>query len=115
MSPAAKYFPSDAEKLISVTRDETVFILTMLVNDNRFTKEFCAAICAALDYITEVVDTEDLTEAAVVTTGASEKFYSNGLHMEKALTVPGFTDEIFNPMLSKILTFTLPTVACING
>ncbi|KAK3828063.1 MAG: ClpP/crotonase-like domain-containing protein [Benniella sp.] len=115
MSTDAKYFPSDSEKLMSITRDGPIFILTMLDGENRFTTEFCAGICDALDYVSDVVDKEGLTEAALVTRGGSEKFYSNGLHMEKALVVPGFPEEIFMPMLNKILLFTLPTVACING
>ncbi|KAG0204569.1 hypothetical protein BGX28_003540 [Mortierella sp. GBA30] len=111
----AKYFPSASEQLLSITRDGPLFILTMLDNDNRFTTEFCAAICNALDYVQEVVDKEGMTEAALVSRGASEKFYSNGLHIEKAFSVPGFTEETFMPMLNKILLFPLPTVACING
>ncbi|KAF9160677.1 hypothetical protein BGX21_011330 [Mortierella sp. AD011] len=115
MSPSVKYFPSDSEKLLSITRDDPVFILTMLDGENRFTKEFCAAICSAFDYVAHTVDAEGLTEAALVSVGQSEKFYSNGLHMEKALGVPGFSHTIFMPMLHKILTFTIPTIACVNG
>ncbi|KAG0326791.1 hypothetical protein BGZ99_008994 [Dissophora globulifera] len=115
MAPAAKYFPSESDKLLSITREGPVFILTMLDNENRFTKEFCGAICDALDYVSATVDKEGLEEAALLSRGGSEKFYSNGLHMEKALGVPGFTEEIFMPMLNKILLFTIPTVACVNG
>ncbi|KAF9950186.1 dodecenoyl-CoA isomerase [Modicella reniformis] len=98
MSPDAKYFPSASEQLMSITRDGPVFILTMLDNENRFTTEFCGAICDSLDYITEVIDKESLTEAAL-----------------KALAVPNFVEDIFMPMLNKILLFTIPTVACVNG
>ncbi|KAG0366639.1 hypothetical protein BGZ54_005093 [Gamsiella multidivaricata] len=112
---AAKYFPSESSQLLSITRDGPLFILTMLDNDNRFTTEFCAAICDALDHVSEVVYNEGLTEAALISRGASEKFYSNGLHIEKAFSVPGFTENIFMPMLHKILVFTIPTVACVNG
>ncbi|KAF9291666.1 hypothetical protein BGZ68_002988 [Mortierella alpina] len=117
MSPTADatYFPSASEQLLSITREGPLFILTMLDNDNRFTTEFCAAICSALDHVQSVVDAEELQEAALISRGASEKFYSNGLHIEKAFSVPGFTDEIFMPMLNKILLFPLPTVACVNG
>ncbi|KAF9353281.1 dodecenoyl-CoA isomerase [Mortierella sp. AD094] len=117
MSPStnAKYFPSDSEKLLSITRDGPIFILTMLDDENSFTKEFCGAICSALDYVADTIDAESLSEAALVSIGESEKFYSNGLHMEKALGAPGFAEDIFMPMLHKILTFTIPTVACVNG
>ncbi|KAI1302177.1 hypothetical protein EDD11_005642 [Mortierella claussenii] len=115
MSSAAKFFPSESEQLVSITRDGPLFILTMLDNENRFTKEFCKAISDALDHISEVVDQEDLKEAALISRGGSDKFYSNGLHFEKALAVPNFTEEIFMPMLHKILMFPLPTIACVNG
>ncbi|ORZ26649.1 ClpP/crotonase-like domain-containing protein [Lobosporangium transversale] len=110
-----KYFPSDSKQLMSVTRDGPLFILTMLDNENRFTKEFCGGICDALDYVSDIVDKEDLKEAALITRGGAEKFYSNGLHFEKALAIPNFPEDIFMPMLHKILMFSLPTVACING
>ncbi|KAF8986244.1 hypothetical protein BGZ46_007775 [Entomortierella lignicola] len=117
MSPTStpKYFPNNTEKLVSITREGPLFILTMHDNENRITKEFCACICSALDHVAQVVDTEGLTEAALVSVGDSPKFYSNGLHMKKSLGVPGFSLGIFQPMLQKILTFTIPTVACVNG
>ncbi|KAG0326012.1 hypothetical protein BG000_001558 [Podila horticola] len=114
MSPAPKVLPSKAEPLISIARDGPLFIMSMNDNENRFTVEFCKAICDGLDYIADVVDKEGLQEAAVLTRG-QDKFYSNGLHFEKALAVPGFTEEYFMPMLNKILLFSLPTIACING
>ncbi|KAF9400144.1 hypothetical protein BGZ94_005538 [Podila epigama] len=114
MSPAAMFLPSEAEPLISITREGPIFVMSMNDNENRFTFEFCKAICDGLDYVAEVVDREGLQEAALVTRG-QDKFYSNGLHFEKALAVPGFTEEHFMPMLNKILLFSLPTIACING
>ncbi|KAF9101527.1 hypothetical protein BGX27_011442, partial [Mortierella sp. AM989] len=115
MTAAQKFIlPSASEPLIEITREGPLFIMTMVDNENRFTTEMCKAICDALDHVAETVDKEELTEAALVTRG-QEKFYSNGLHMEKALVVPGFTDDIFMPMLNKILLFTIPTIACING
>ncbi|KAI8602767.1 ClpP/crotonase-like domain-containing protein [Dissophora ornata] len=117
MSPAAdaKYFPSESEKLLSITREGPLFIMTMLDNEDRFTTEFCGSICDALDYVSSVVDNESMQEAALISRGGSEKFYSNGLHIEKAFSNPGFTENTFMPMLNKILLFTIPTIACING
>ncbi|KAF9582011.1 hypothetical protein BGW38_000773 [Lunasporangiospora selenospora] len=111
---AKKIFPTSGEPFLEITREGPLFIVTMVDNENRFTTESCQAICDALDHITAVVEDEELTEAAVVTRG-QDKFYSNGLHIEKAFSVPGFTDDIFMPMLNKVLLFGLPTVACING
>ncbi|KAG0247894.1 hypothetical protein BG011_000762 [Mortierella polycephala] len=109
-------FPVDPSEqtLIEITRDGPIFIMTMVDNENRFTTEMCKAICDALDHVADVVDKEELTEAALLTRG-QDKFYSNGLHIEKAFSVPGFTDDIYMPMLNKILMFSIPTIACING
>ncbi|KAG0227927.1 hypothetical protein BGW41_003592 [Actinomortierella wolfii] len=81
--------------------------------DEEFTAEMCKAICEALDHVRCVVD-EEWLEAVLVTRG-QDKFYSNGFHMEKAFSIPGFKEHIFIPMLNKILLFGIPTVACING
>ncbi|KAF9583527.1 hypothetical protein BGW38_009267 [Lunasporangiospora selenospora] len=104
--------PVRAEKtLLEITREGPIFIITMVDNENRFTIEMCQAICDALDHVAKVVEDEELTEAVLMTRG-QDKFYSNGLDIEKAFSVPGFTDDIFMPMLNKILLFGIPTVAC---
>lgn len=107
-------FPTEGKHLLEITREGPLFIMTMVDKENRFTSEMCKAICDALDHVAEVVDTEELTEAALMTRG-QDKFYSNGLDMEKAFSVPGFTDHTFMPMLNKILLFGIPTIACLNG
>ncbi|KAG0231418.1 hypothetical protein BGW42_000245 [Actinomortierella wolfii] len=117
MSKPEKVFYEDAAQtkpLMEITRENNIFILTMVDNENRFTQEFCKAICDALDYIEQTVDKEDIKETALITRG-QDKFYSNGLSFERALVVPNFTDHIFMPMLNKILLFPLPTIACMNG
>ncbi|KAF9094086.1 hypothetical protein BGX29_005706 [Mortierella sp. GBA35] len=107
-------FPSEAETLIEITREGPLFIMTMVDGENRFTTEMCKAICDGLDHVAAVVEKEELTEAVLMTRG-QDKFYSNGLHIEKAFSIPGFTDHTFMPMLNKILMFSIPTVACLNG
>lgn len=107
-------FPTEGKHLLEITREGPLFIMTMVDKENRFTPEMCKAICDALDHVAEVVDKEELTEAALMTRG-QDKFYSNGLDMEKAFSVPGFTDHTFMPMLNKILLFGIPTIACLNG
>jgi len=44
-----------------------------------------------------------------------DKFFSNGLDFEKATKDPNFFQLIFDPMLIRLLTFPIPTVAAING
>lgn len=107
-------FPTEGKHLLEITREGPLFIMTMVDKENRFTTEMCKAICDALDHVAEVVDKEELTEAALMTRG-QDKFYSNGLDMEKAFSVPGFTDHTFMPMLNKLLLFGIPTIACLNG
>ncbi|KAF9970626.1 dodecenoyl-CoA isomerase [Actinomortierella ambigua] len=117
MTKPEKVFYEDAAQkkaLIEITREDNIFIMTMVDNENRFTAEFCQAICDALDYVEKKVDEEDIKATALITRG-QDKFYSNGLSFERALAVPNFTENIFMPMLNKILLFTLPTVACMNG
>ncbi|KAF9160356.1 dodecenoyl-CoA isomerase [Actinomortierella ambigua] len=117
MSKAEKVFYEDkaqTKALIEITRENNIFIMTMVDNENRFTSELCQAICDALDYVEHTVDSEDIKETALITRG-QDKFYSNGLSFERALGVPNFTEKIFMPMLNKILLFTLPTIACMNG
>ncbi|KAG0270753.1 hypothetical protein BGZ95_001564 [Linnemannia exigua] len=108
-------FPTSADPvLLEITREGPIFIMTMVDNENRFTTEMCKAICEALDHVQSVVDDKSLEEAVLLTRG-QDKFYSNGLHMEKAFSIPGFKDHSFMPMLNKLLLFGIPTVACVNG
>ncbi|KAG0329224.1 hypothetical protein BG000_000153 [Podila horticola] len=102
MTTNSVFFPSASDALVDLSRDGPLFILTMIDNENRFTTEMCKAICDALDHVMDVVDKEDMQQAALMTRG-QDKFYSNGLNMEKAWSVPGFTDHTFMPMLNKIL------------
>ncbi|KAF9901350.1 hypothetical protein EC991_006241 [Linnemannia zychae] len=115
MTAAQKFtLPAEGKTLIEITREGPLFIMTMVDKENRFTIEMCKAICDGLDHVAAVVEKEELTEAALMTRG-QDKFYSNGLDIEKAFSVPGFTDDIFMPMLNKILMFGIPTIACLNG
>ncbi|KAG0027712.1 hypothetical protein BGZ81_005352 [Podila clonocystis] len=73
----------------------------MVDHENRFTTEICKTICDALDHVMDVVDNEDMQQAVLMTRG-QDKFYSNGLNIEKVLSVPRFSEHIFMPMLNKI-------------
>lgn len=114
MTTTSVFFPSPSEPLVDLLREGPLFILTMIDHENRFTTEMCKAICDAMDHVMDVVDKEDMQQAALMTRG-QDKFYSNGLNMEKAWVIPGFTDHTFMPMLNKILMFGIPTIACMNG
>lgn len=47
--------------------------------------------------------------------GASNKFFSNGLDLPKALKTPYFFRDVFGKLLARLITFPLFTVAAING
>jgi len=44
-----------------------------------------------------------------------DKFFSNGLDYERSSKNPSFFPLVFNPLLARILSFPIPTIAAING
>ena len=62
--------------MIDLTRDENVFILTMTDGENRWNTTFVRAFAKALDEVEASAG-----PAALVTTSASDKFFSNGLDL----------------------------------
>jgi enoyl-CoA hydratase/carnithine racemase len=44
-----------------------------------------------------------------------DKFFSNGLDFENIVGDPNFFPTTFNPLLTRLLTFPIPTIAAING
>ncbi|KAJ3512883.1 hypothetical protein NLJ89_g3265 [Agrocybe chaxingu] len=44
-----------------------------------------------------------------------DKFFSNGLDFANSLKDPNFFQHTFNPMMARMLTFPIPTIAAING
>ena len=104
--------------MIDLSRDGDVFTLTMDAGENRWNTTFVRAVAKVLDEV------EGSTgPAALVTTSANEKFYSNGLDLDwvrdpKAFPAAGdrtpFGDE-FMKLMSRMITFPVPTLAAING
>ncbi|MDF1597490.1 MAG: enoyl-CoA hydratase/isomerase family protein [Acidimicrobiia bacterium] len=97
-----------------LTRQDSVFILTLDEGDNRFNAASLARLNEVLDEVEAVAG-----PAALVTTGAG-KFYSNGLDLDWIMT--GQTDWTFadlaietQRLFARTLTFRRPTVAAING
>jgi enoyl-CoA hydratase/carnithine racemase len=101
--------------VIDVTRDGPVFVLTMNAGENRFNRTFIDALNAALN---EVESSSG--PAALVTTGGTEKFYSNGLDLtwfgtdEGRAAGSGFVQDVID-VFARLLTFPVPSVAAING
>ena len=99
--------------MLDLTRNGTVFILTMRSGENRFTGAFVQALDGALD---EVEGTAG--PAALVTVG-EDKFYSNGLDLTwlSSGAADGGSAFIrrFISFLGRWLALPVPTVAAING
>jgi enoyl-CoA hydratase/carnithine racemase len=104
--------------MIELTRDGDVFTLTMNAGENRWNTTFVRAFADALDDVAASAGA-----AALVTTAASEKFFSNGLDLDwvrdpAAHPAAGdrgpFADE-FMKLMARLITFPVPTIAAING
>ncbi|RUP47839.1 ClpP/crotonase-like domain-containing protein, partial [Jimgerdemannia flammicorona] len=106
-------FPAD-KPLVTLTRSGPVFLLKLDNGDNRFTVTSIAAINAALDIVERAFKDEGYPALALVTTG-KEKFYSNGLDLEHAMATPRFMEDHYLKLLSRMVTFPVPTVAALNG
>jgi enoyl-CoA hydratase/carnithine racemase len=100
--------------MIDLTRDGAVFVLRMSAGENRFNPDFVRAMNEALDEVER-----SSGDAALVTTGGQEKFYSNGLDLDWMGTVGPAAANEFLPsairLLGRVLAFPVPTVAAVNG
>ncbi|MEZ5228401.1 MAG: enoyl-CoA hydratase-related protein [Acidimicrobiales bacterium] len=104
-------------EMVTLDRDGEVFILTMVDGENRWNTSFTRAMDAALDAI-------DATDgpAALVTTSADPKFFSNGLDLDWVTSEGehrGGDRSVFGrefmAFMARVITFGVPTVAAING
>lgn len=105
--------------MIDLQRDGAIFTLTMNEGENRWNTTFVRAFAEALDEI-EASD----GPAALVTTSANEKFFSNGLDLDwiggdPDPDHPGGDRAVFGPefmtVMSRIITLPIPSIAAING
>lgn len=96
--------------------------------DNRLTTELVnTGIKPALDEVerqwraqwgqAQAQKKRELGNGALIITGRrdQDKFFSNGLDFERAIKDPNFFPVTFDPMLMRLLTFPIPTIAAING
>jgi len=100
--------------LVDLHREGGVFVLTMQAGENRFNRPFLEALHAALDEVER-----SSGPAALVTTGGSEKFYSNGLDLawlsgDGQSEGGAFISAVLR-LFGRVLVYPLPTVAAING
>jgi enoyl-CoA hydratase/carnithine racemase len=100
--------------MIDLRREGAIFVLTMQSGENRFNRPF-------LDALNEAFDTIEGTSgpAALVTTGGTEKFYSNGLDLgwmagDGQSEGGAFVSDVMR-FLGRLMASPVPTVAAING
>jgi Delta3-Delta2-enoyl-CoA isomerase len=96
----------------ALTLDDTVYVLDLGGDENRFSPAWISEVTTMLD---TVVDASDA--AALVTTGHG-KFYSNGLDLawlgEHGDDAPAYLHSVHR-LLARMLTLPVPTVAAVNG
>lgn len=104
--------------MFELDRDGDVFTLTMSADENRWNTTFVRGFNTALDEVSASTG-----PAALVTTSASPKFFSNGLDLAwvsdpashpEAGDREVFGDE-FMKLMSRLITFEIPTIAAVNG
>jgi enoyl-CoA hydratase/carnithine racemase len=99
--------------MFDLSRQGSVYVLTMNAGENRFNRASVAAINAALDEVEK-----DQGPSALVTTGTG-KFYSNGLDLDwlggpDCTDRPAFIRDV-QRLLARFLAFPRPTIAAANG
>ena len=104
--------------MIDLDHTDGIFTLTMNADENRWNTTFVREIAKALDEVEA-----SSGAGALITRSASEKFYSNGLDLAWVQSPDDhpeagdrgvFGDE-FMKVMSRMITFPMPTIAAING
>jgi len=84
--------------------------------DNRLTADFIwNCLLKGLDIVERDWRNGKETAGALVIVGRHPKFFSNGLDYENTSKDSGFFPNTFNPFVSRLLSFPIPTVAAVNG
>ena len=104
--------------MIELDRQGDVYTMTLNAGENRWNTTFVRAIDEALN---EVAASQG--PAALVTTSASEKFFSNGLDLDwvqRPDDYPAAGDRAafgpeFMALMSRIMTLEVPTLCAVNG
>ncbi|KAK4205744.1 ClpP/crotonase-like domain-containing protein [Triangularia verruculosa] len=99
----------------SVTVSEpapAVYLLTITSPpDNRLTTASCTAILDALD----LIEFGGFTPGVVITTSGIQKFFSNGLDLEHAISTKTFIPGVLYKLFNRFLTYPMPTIALLPG
>ncbi|XP_049848221.1 uncharacterized protein LOC126313310, partial [Schistocerca gregaria] len=98
---------------LEVVKIDSIFLLTLQAGENRFTDAFIDHIHEALDFVQTAKEA-----AALVTTSSDPKYYSLGLDIKNLKQEPAKVEaylEKYQRLLSRVVTFSMPTIAAING
>jgi len=103
--------------MIDLDKQGDVFTLTMNAGENRWNTTFVRAMSAVLDEVEA-----SSGAAALVTTSASPKFFSNGLDLDWLGSEGehvGGDRKAFGPefmaLMGRLITFPMPTICAVNG
>ncbi|KAH6909034.1 ClpP/crotonase-like domain-containing protein [Coprinopsis sp. MPI-PUGE-AT-0042] len=130
MAEGLKYPANATQALLTLTRPKDHLWVIELHNgqDNRLTTTLInGAIKPALDEVerqwrekwraAQAAKKQEEGKGALMIVGRrdQDKFFSNGLDFANAVNDMNFFPVTFDPMLVRLLTFPIPTIAAING
>ena len=93
--------PHTGGSIVCTEPEKAVYLLTFTSPpDNRLTTAFCEAMLTALDRI----EFGGYPPGVVVTTSGIPKFYSNGLDLQQAVSVPGYWANSLYKLFKRFLT-----------
>ncbi len=102
--------------VVELKKKGDVFVLTMDAGENRWNTTLVDELMVALDQVEQSTGA-----AALVTTGASEKFYSNGLDLDWRQSPADHPEAgdpnafLFMEFMARMITLPVPTIAAVNG
>jgi hypothetical protein len=89
---------------IPSSENSTIYLLTFTSPaDNRLIPEFLDSFLLALDILEH-----NYPKGVLITTSGIQKFFSNGLDLEKALSSPGFFERHLYTLFRRLLTYVTP-------
>lgn len=84
--------------------NSTIYLLTFTSPaDNRLIPEFLDSFLLALDILEH-----NYPKGVLITTSGIQKFFSNGLDLESALSSPGFFERHLYTLFRRLLTYAHP-------
>jgi len=90
---------------------ENIYLLSFSsAPDNRVTIPFLNSFLLSLNIIEH-----KYPKGVLIATSGITKFYSNGFNLDEMLATPRFWEDGLNPLLRRLLTYPMPTIALVNG